>query len=111
MTAGADAVWVAGTRDGRQVVLRFDGPASRAPLVVAMPSPVRALAATEHAVWVALQGGGVRELDPSRNRLVGTTVGLPDQDALLVTRPGQLWGVRLHDGRADFTRIDLTPAP
>ncbi|HEY0386815.1 MAG TPA: hypothetical protein VGC71_00085 [Gaiellales bacterium] len=109
MAAGAGAVWVAGTRDGRSVVLRFDGPAGRKPLTISMPSAVRAIVATEHAVWAALEGGGVRELDPSRNRLAGTAVGLPDADALLVARPGQLWAVRLRDGRAAFTRIDLTP--
>jgi hypothetical protein len=111
LTAGAGAVWVGGVRSGRPVVLRFDGPPGRAPLTIAMPASVRALAATDHAVWAALAGGGVRELDPSRNRLAGTTVSLPEQDALLGTRPGQLWAVRLTGGRAEFTRIDLTPAP
>ena len=111
LAAGAGAVWVAGTRNGQPVVLRFDGPAARRPLVLPMPSAVRAIAASDAAVWVALEGGGVRELDPSRNRLDGTTIDLPDQDALLSTRPGQIWAYRLDGERAVLTRIDLTPAP
>jgi streptogramin lyase len=75
-----------------------------------MPSAVRAIAASDGAVWVALDGGGVRELDPSRNRLAGTTIDLPDQDALLSTRPGQIWAVRVDGGTAALTRIDLTTA-
>ncbi len=111
IAAGSGAVWVAGTRDGHPVVVRFDGLASRRPLAIPMPSVVRAIVASDGAVWVALEGGGVRELDPSRNRLSGTAIDLPDQDALLSTRPGQIWALRLHDGRAALTRIDLTAAP
>jgi hypothetical protein len=111
LAAGAGAVWVAGTRNGQPVVLRFDGPAARRPLVLPMPSAVRAIAASDGAVWVALEGGGVRELDPSLNRLAGTALDLPDQDALLSTRPGQIWAYRLNGERAVLTRIDLTPAP
>jgi hypothetical protein len=80
-------------------------------LVIAVPSAVRAMAATGGAIWLALTGQGVRELDPSRNRLAGSRIGLSDQDALLATRPDQLWAVRLAAQRASFTRIDLTPAP
>ena len=109
LAAGAGAVWVAGTRDGKPVVLRFDGPPARHPVAIPMPSAVRAIAASEGAVWVALTGGGVRELDPSRNRLAGATIDLPDQDALLSSRPGQIWAVRLDGGTAALTRIDLTP--
>jgi outer membrane protein assembly factor BamB len=110
LAAGAGAVWVAATRDGKPVVLRFDGPPGRRPLAIPMPSAVRAIAASDGAVWVALDGGGVRELDPSRNRLAGTTIDLPDQDALLSTRPGQIWAVRVDGGTAALTRIDLTTA-
>ena len=52
-------------------------------------------------------GQGVRELDPSVNRLAGATITLPDQNALLSIRPDQLWSVREAAGRASFTRIDL----
>ena len=110
LAAGAGAVWVAGTKDGHPVVLRYDGPPAHRPLAVPMPARVRAIAASDGAVWVALESGGVRELDPSRNRLAGASIDLPAQDALLSTRPGQIWAVRLDRGSADLTRIDLIPA-
>jgi hypothetical protein len=110
LAAGAGAVWVAGAKDGHPVMLRYDGPPGRRPLSVPMPSPVRAMAASDGALWVALESGGVRELDPSRNRLAGASIDLPTQDALLSTRPGQIWAVRLDGGSAALTRLDLTPA-
>ena len=65
------------------------------------------MAAAGGAIWLALAGQGVRELDPSVNRLAGATITLPDQNALLSIRPDQLWSVREAAGRASFTRIDL----
>ena len=41
------------------------------------------------------------------NRLAGTAISLPDQNALLSIRPDQLWSVRESAGRARFTRLDL----
>src|SRR6478609_5824417 len=107
IAAGAGAVWVAGTRDGHPQLLRFDGPPGRAPQAIALPTPASAMAAAGGAIWLALAGQGVRELDPSVNRLAGATITLPDQNALLSIRPDQLWSVREAAGRASFTRIDL----
>lgn len=107
IAAGAGAVWVAGTRDGHPQLLRFDGPPGRAPQAIALPAPASAMAAAGGAIWLALAGLGVRELDPSVNRLGGATITLPDQNALLSIRPDQLWSVREVEGRATFTRIDL----
>jgi hypothetical protein len=107
MAAGAGAVWVAGTRDGRPQLLRFDGPPGRPPRAIALPAPATAIAAAGGAIWLALTGHGVRELDPSVNRLAGATITLPDQNALLSIRPDQLWSVREAAGHASFTRIDL----
>ncbi len=107
IAAGAGAVWVAGTRDGHPQLLRFDGPPGRPPQTIALPAPVSAMAAAGGAIWMALAGQGVRELDPSLNRLAGATITLPDQNALLSIRPDQLWSVRESAGRASFTRIDL----
>ena len=107
IAAGAGAVWVAGTREGHPQLLRFDGPPGRSPQAIALPAPASALAAAGGAIWVALAGQGVRELDPSVNRLAGATITLPDQNALLSIRPDQLWSVREAAGRASFTRIDL----
>jgi hypothetical protein len=107
IAAGAGAVWVAGTRDGHPQLLRFDGPPGRPPQVIALPAPAAAMAAAGGAIWLALAGQGVRELDPSVNRLAGATITLPDQNALLSIRPDQLWSVREAAGRASFTRIDL----
>ena len=107
IAAGAGAVWVAGIRDGHPQVLRFDGPPGRPPQAIALPAPAAAMAAAGGAIWLALAGQGVRELDPSVNRLAGATITLPDQNALLSIRPDQLWSVREAAGRASFTRIDL----
>jgi hypothetical protein len=107
IAAGAGAVWVAGTRDGRPQLLRFDGPPGRAPQAIALPAPASAMTAAGGAIWLALAGQGVRELDPSVNRLAGATITLPDQNGLLSIRPDQLWSVREAGGRASFTRIDL----
>jgi len=107
ITAGAGAVWVAGTRDGHPQLLRFDGPPGRPPQAIALPAPATAMAAAGGAIWLALAGQGVRELDPSVNRLAGATITLPDQNALLSIRPDQLWSVREAGGHASFTRIDL----
>ncbi len=107
IAAGAGAVWVAGTRDGHPLLLRFDGPPGRPPQAIALPAPAAAIAAAGGAIWLALAGQGVRELDPSLNRLAGATITLPDQSALLSIRPDQLWSVREAAGRASFTRIDL----
>jgi hypothetical protein len=111
IAAGAGAVWVAGTRDGHPQLLRFDGPPGRRPQAIALPAPAAAMASAGGAIWLALAGQGVRELDPSVNRLAGATITLPDQNALLSIRPDQLWSVREASGRASFTRIDLaTPS-
>jgi hypothetical protein len=110
IAAGAGAVWVAGTRDGHPQVLRFDGPPGRPPQAIALPAPASAMAAAGGAIWLALAGQGVRELDPSVNRLAGAAITLPDQNALLSIRPDQLWSVREAAGRASFTRIDLASA-
>ena len=107
IAAGAGAVWVAGTRDGHPQLLRFDGPPGRPPRTIALPAPATAMAAAGGAIWLALAGRGVRELDPSVNRLAGAAITLPDQDALLSIRPDQLWSVREAARRASFTRIDL----
>ena len=107
ITAGAGAVWVAGTRAGHPQLLRFDGPPGRPPQAIALPAPASAMAAAGGAIWLALAGQGVRELDPSVNRLAGATITLPDQNALLSIRPDQLWSVREAGGHASFTRIDL----
>jgi hypothetical protein len=107
IAAGAGAVWVAGTRDGHPQLLRFDGPPSRPPQTIALPAPATAMAAAGGAIWLALAGQGVRELDPSVNRLAGAAITLPDQNALLSIRPDQLWSLRESAKRASFTRIDL----
>jgi hypothetical protein len=107
IAAGAGAVWVAGTRDGHPQLLRFDGPPGRRPQAIALPASVTAMAAAGGAIWLALTGQGVRELDPSVNRLAAARITLPDQNALLSIRPDQLWSVREVAGRASFTRIDL----
>jgi hypothetical protein len=107
IAAGAGAVWVAGTRDGHPQLLRFDGPPGRRPQAIALPAPAAAMASAGGAIWLALAGQGVRELDPSVNRLAGATITLPDQNALLSIRPDQLWSVREASGHASFTRIDL----
>ncbi|HEV8452279.1 MAG TPA: hypothetical protein VGQ45_12670 [Gaiellales bacterium] len=110
IAAGAGAVWVAGTRDGHPQLLRFDGRPGRPPQRIALPAPATAMAAAGGAIWLALAGQGVRELDPSVNRLVDAAIALPDQNALLSIRPDQLWSVREAAGRASFTRIDLAAA-
>jgi hypothetical protein len=110
LAAGAGAVWVAGTRNGRPVVLRFDGSPGR-PHTIRLPARPASIAAANGTLWVALQGGGVRELNPSTNALSGAGVSLPDQTELLSIRPDQVWAVREAGGRARFTRLDLSASP
>ena len=109
LATGAGAVWVAGTQDGQPVVLRFDGNPGTAH-TIPLPARPTSIAGADGAVWLALEGDGIRELDPSTNRVSGTAISLPDQDALLSIRPDQLWAMRESGGRAHFTRLDLTAA-
>jgi hypothetical protein len=110
VTSAAGTVWVAGTRDGRPMLLRFGRPAGGPATVIQLPAPATALAAADGAIWVGLAGGGIHELAPSGGTLAGATIDLPEQTELLTARPDQLWAVRIGPTRARFTRIDLTPA-
>jgi hypothetical protein len=76
-----------------------------------LPAPALSLAAAGGALWLALDGQGVREFDPAAGRLAGSTVAIADPGQLVTARPDQLWAVRQADGRASFTRLDLTPLP
>jgi hypothetical protein len=110
VTNAAGTVWVAGTRDGAPMLLRFGRPADGAARVIPVPAAATALAAADGAIWVGLAGGGIHELAQTGDELAGTTIDLPEQTELLTARPDQLWAVRIGATRARFTRIDLTPA-
>ena len=110
VTNAAGTVWIAGTRDGRPMLLRFGKPAGDTPTVIPLPAAATALAAADGAIWVGLAGGGIRELAPTGDALAGTTIDLPEQTELLTARPDQLWAVQIGATRARFTRIDLAPA-
>ena len=109
VTNAAGTVWVAGTRDGAPMLLRFGGPGGAA-RVIPVPAPATALAAADGAIWVGLAGGGIHELAQAGDELAGTTIDLPEQTELLTARPDQLWAIRIGANRARFTRIDLAPA-
>jgi hypothetical protein len=106
----AGTVWVAGSRDGAPMLLRFGRAAGGAAKVIPVPAPATALAAADGAIWVGLAGGGIHELAQAGDTLAGATIDLPEQTELLTARPDQLWAVRIGATRARFTRIDLAPA-
>lgn len=74
------AVWVAASGEGESGVLfRVDPARQRVVAQVRLDGIPTAVAASPTAVWVATAGGGVVQVDPKRNRAVGsvTTGGGP----------------------------------
>ena len=110
MLASGGALWLAGTRPAGPALLRLDV-VGRIQRTTPLPAPALSLAAAGGALWLALDGQGVREFDPAAGRLAGSTVAIADPGQLVTARPDQLWAVRQADGRASFTRLDLTPLP
>ena len=110
MLASGGALWLAGSRPAGPALLQMDV-VGRLQRTIPLPAPVTSLAAAGGALWLAMTGQGVRELDPAHGRLAGSTIAIDDPGQLLTARPDQLWAVRQADGRARFTRIDLTPLP
>jgi len=109
IAVGADAVWAIGEQGGGPVVVRLDPDTGARQIAVALPVAASAVAVVDGAVWIALPGIGVQELDPSTNLLVGKPVAVADPVTLLPAGDS-LWVVGHHGATATFARIDLHPS-
>jgi hypothetical protein len=107
---GADALWGIGRRGAQPVAVRFDADSGARQLVIPLPSAASAVAVSDRAVWLALPGIGVQELDPSTNALTGGPIGVPDPIRLIPANNDRLWVIGRVAGFAALTRLDLHPS-
>jgi hypothetical protein len=107
IAVGADAIWGIGRRGSAPVVARFDAGSGALQLVMPLPAAATAVAVADRAVWLALAGVGVQELDPSTNSLAGLPDGITGVVSLLPATHDRLWAVARRAGMTMFTRIDL----
>jgi hypothetical protein len=107
---GADALWAIGKRGSQPVAVRFDAGSGARQLVIPLPATATAVAVSDRAVWLAIPGIGVQELDPSTNALSGGPVGLPHPTRLIPANDDRLWVIGRVAGFATFTRLDLHPS-
>ena len=109
IAVGADAMWGIGTRSSQPVVVRFDAGSGARQLVIPLPAAATAVAVSDGAVWLAMPGVGVQELDPSTNALTGDPVAVANPRSLLPAINDHLWVIGRAAGFATFTRLDLHP--
>jgi hypothetical protein len=111
IAVGAEAIWGIGTRGSAPVLVRFDPDSGAQQLVIPLPRQATAVAVSDGAVWLAIAGIGVQELDPSTNALVGDPVAIAHPLSLLPATNDRLWVVGRARGVTTFTRLDLHPSP
>jgi hypothetical protein len=110
IAVGAEAIWGIGRRGSAPVLVRFDADSGARQLVIPLPRPATAVAVSDRAVWLAIAGIGVQELDPSTNSLVGDPVAIANPLSLLPAVNDRLWVVGRARGVTTFTRLDLHPS-
>ena len=110
IAVGAEAIWGIGTRRSAPVLVRFDPDSGVRQLVIPLPRAATAVAVSDRAVWLAIAGIGVQELDPSTNSLVGDPVAIAHPLSLLPATNDRLWVVGQARGVTTFTRLDLHPS-
>lgn len=107
---GADALWGIGRRGSQPVAVRFDADSGAVQLVIPLPAAATAVAISDRAVWLAIPGIGIQELDPSTNALTGGPVGVPHPIQLIPANNDRLWVIGRVAGFAALTRLDLHPS-
>jgi hypothetical protein len=110
IAVGADAIWGIGRRGSAPVLVRFDPDSGARQLVIPLPHVATAVALSDRAVWLAIAGVGVQEIDPSTNSPVGDQVGVANPLSLLPAVHDRLWVVGRARGVTTFTRLDLHPS-
>jgi hypothetical protein len=110
IAVGAEAIWGIGRRGSAPVLVRFDSDSGARQLVIPLPGLATAVAVSDRAVWLAIAGIGVQELDPSTNSLVGDPVAVAHPLSLLPATKDRLWVVGRARGVTTFTRLDLHPS-
>jgi hypothetical protein len=107
---GADALWGVGMRGSQPVVVRFDADSGTRQLVIPLPAAATSVAVSDSAVWLAIPGIGVQELDPSTNALTGGPIGVAHPVRLIPANNDRLWVIGRASGFTAFTRLDLHPS-
>ena len=110
IAVGADAIWGIGRRDSAPVLVRFDPDSGARQLVIPLPAAATAVAVSDRAVWLAMPGIGVQELDPSTNSLTGGPIAVAHPQSLLPATNDRLWVIGRALGITAFTRLDLHPS-
>ena len=110
IAVGAEAIWGIGTHDSAPVLVRYDLDSGEQQVVIPLPRPATAVAVSDRAVWIAIAGIGVQELDPSTNSLAGQPVAIAHPLSLLPATNDRLWVVGRAHGVTTFTRLDLHPS-
>ncbi|MDX6494285.1 MAG: hypothetical protein QOE17_271 [Gaiellales bacterium] len=110
IAVGAEAIWGIGTRGSSPVLVRFDADSGTRQLVIPLPGLATAVAVSDRAVWLAIAGIGVQELDPSTNSPVGDPIAVSHPLSLLPATKDRLWVVGRARGVTTFTRLDLHPS-
>jgi hypothetical protein len=110
IAVGADALWATGDDGGQPEVMRLDAGTGHRELGIKLPAAATAVAVTDGAVWLAIPGLGVQELDPSTNELVGSPIAAAHPVSLLPASNHLLWIEQFHNGTTTFRRLDLHPS-
>jgi hypothetical protein len=110
IAVGAEAIWGIGRSGSAPVLVRFDADSGGRRLVIPLPAAATAVAVSDRAVWLAMPGIGVQELDPSTNSLTGGPIAVAHPQWLLPATNDRLWVIGRAPGITTFTRLDLHPS-
>jgi hypothetical protein len=109
IAVGAGALWAIGVDGGRPEALRVDADTGQRELRIPLPRTATAITVNDGAVWLAIPGLGIQELDPSTNHLAGSPVAAAHPMSLLPASNHLLWIEQFHHRTTTFRRLDLHP--